>query len=117
MRRIVCWRFSFQWWIILLTREVKKRIKALWRGREPATVENPLLQHYRQVIDAIIEGRLVLFLGAGVNLCTRQESQDWRPGAWLPSGGELARHLAKTFNYPRDEPVELARVAQWVDVI
>jgi hypothetical protein len=44
--------------------------------------------HYKTVIKAIIDGRLVPFLGAGVNLCGRPLDAAWLRGQNLPSGGE-----------------------------
>lgn len=88
--------------------------------------------HFTTVVDGILEGRVVPFLGAGVNLCDRPEepenqkeqadSQDREPGGraepaeekkfrWTdeqsvypPSGAELAEYLAKEFRYPVDPP-------------
>jgi len=59
--------------------------------------------HYAAVIRAIIEGKLVPFLGAGVNLCDRPQGVDWQRDHYLPSGGELAAYLVKTFGYPLTE--------------
>ena len=44
--------------------------------------------HYKTVIKAITDGRLVPFLGAGVNLCGRPQNVAWQRGQYLPSGGE-----------------------------
>jgi len=75
-------------------------------------------QHSADVIDALLRGRLVPFLGAGVNLCNRPESPpvNWtRPGEWLPNGTELASYLAVRFRYPirSQSDIELARVSQF----
>ncbi len=72
--------------------------------------------HLNRIAKAIIDGRVVPFLGAGVNLCGRPPSATWnahRPD-YLPSGAELAAHLAESFGYPASEPRELARVSQYV---
>ena len=37
-------------------------------------------------------------------------------GKYLPSGWELTEHLVRTYNYPRDEPLDLLRVSQFVAV-
>jgi hypothetical protein len=37
---------------------------------------------------------VLLFLGAGVNLCGRQASEPFEAGLDLPSGSELAAYLA-----------------------
>src|SRR5687768_3126361 len=74
--------------------------------------------HYRQVARAmILEGRVVPLLGAGVNLCGRTTDGPWqRGGRSLPSGGELAEHLAVSFDYP-EEGRDLVRVSQYVSVV
>ena len=81
----------------------------------PLDLSSPeLQQHFKQLVDAIRLGRLVPFLGAGVNLCRR--STQFIPGQTLPSGGELAAHLAQRFGYPAGEPMDLARVCQYAAV-
>lgn len=57
--------------------------------------------HYTTVSRAIADGRVVPFLGAGVNLCGRPSGLPWRrdQNRYLPSGGELARYLAEYFMY------------------
>ena len=53
-------------------------------------------EHFKLVADAISCGKLVIFLGAGANLCDRSDDKRWdsSSGDHLPSGDELARHLA-----------------------
>lgn len=75
---------------------------------------NPLDSNTQTVVKAIIDGRLVPFLGAGANLCGRPEKANFKKGEYLPSGAELASYLADNFNYPADEPKDLLRVAQYV---
>jgi hypothetical protein len=67
------------------------------------------------IAKAIADGRVVPFLGAGANLCGRAGGA-WtaRPSTCLPSGGELAAYLARSFDYPAGEPQDLARVSQYV---
>ena len=72
--------------------------------------------HYRQVAKAIMDGRLVPLLGAGVNLCGRPADTPWQRGRYLPSGTELAGYLADYFDYPDDEHSELVRVSEYVSV-
>jgi hypothetical protein len=74
--------------------------------------------HYRQVAKAmVLEGRVVPLLGAGVNLCGRPENEGWGHGtSYLPSGSELARHLADFFDYP-EAGRDLVRVSQYVSVV
>jgi hypothetical protein len=81
------------------------------------------------VVDALIGGRVVPFLGAGVNLCDRPKGcPPWqRPGEeiGLPSGRELAEYLTEKFHYPGQQTcvkcgnpslhpdLDLARVSQY----
>lgn len=68
---------------------------------------------------AIVDGRVVPFLGAGVNLCGRPPAIAWKrsePG-YLPSGAELTNYLAESFGYPQDETRDLARVTQFVTMM
>jgi hypothetical protein len=82
-------------------------------------MSNPLDTHYRLVIKSISEGRVVPFLGAGANLCGRPPEVTWEreQREYLPSGGELAEHLAESHFYPADEARDLARVSQYVDTV
>jgi hypothetical protein len=75
--------------------------------------------HYKMVVKAITDGRVVPFLGAGVNLCGRPEGLAWsrRQSEYLPSGGELAQHLAEEFYYPEDKTQDLVRVSQYITVM
>ncbi|HEY3181272.1 MAG TPA: SIR2 family protein [Gaiellaceae bacterium] len=72
-------------------------------------------QHYRSAAKALLEGRVVPLLGAGVNLCGRPADARWGAGSpYLPSGIELAEYLAIEFGYPVDD---LVRVAETVAVM
>jgi SIR2-like domain len=71
---------------------------------------------YRQLIREIRRGRVTPFLGAGVNLCGRPPKTAFELGEWLPSGKELAHHLAQEFAYPFEPDTDLLRVSQWVTV-
>ena len=66
-----------------------------------------LEQHYKQVAEAILLGRVVPFLGAGINLVDRGPQDVFQIGANLPNGGELAAYLAKAFGYPGVETCPL----------
>jgi hypothetical protein len=57
---------------------------------------------------------LTPFLGAGVNLISNEVAGAFQPGQRLPSGAELAQHLADEFSYPGHDRHDLVRVAQWV---
>jgi hypothetical protein len=71
---------------------------------------------YRQLVREIRRGRVTPFLGAGVNLCGRPAQATFEVGQWLPSGKELAHHLAQEFAYPFELDTDLVRVSQWVTV-
>jgi SIR2-like protein len=73
-------------------------------------------EHYTTVLDELLKGRVVPFLGAGVNLCGRPRGIDWQQGRYLPSGPELSRFLAQNFSYPPDEKPDLLRVSQYAAV-
>jgi hypothetical protein len=75
--------------------------------------------HCHQVAKAmVLDGRVVPLLGAGANLCGRTQAMGpWAPGSrWLPSGAELADHLAAYCDYP-DESRDLGRVSQYVSAV
>jgi hypothetical protein len=73
--------------------------------------------HAELVVDMFSEGRVVPFLGAGVNLCDRPDDFKWVgiEQGYLPSGGELAKELAQAFKYPQAD-LDLARVSQYGDL-
>jgi hypothetical protein len=73
--------------------------------------------HYKLVTRGILDGRVVPFLGAGVNLVSRPPDTPWKRGEYYPSGPELAAHLAKHFDYPEGEDLDLERVADYVAVM
>jgi hypothetical protein len=82
-----------------------------------------LQTHGRFVVDALLKGRVVPFLGAGVNLCDRPFGAVWKAAEekYLPKGWELAEYLAQRFHYPVNvagcpDPschLDLARVSQY----
>ena len=86
-----------------------------------------LANHCTLVLDALARGRVVPFLGAGVNLCGRPEGEAWTATEtkYLPKGRELAEYLAHRFHYPLSQEqlkncpdpaihLDLARVSQYV---
>lgn len=73
-------------------------------------------RHYRMLAELLVAGEVVPSLGAGVNLCGRPESAVFQPGRFLPSGSELAAHLAREVDYPYPDRLDLLRVSQYVDV-
>jgi hypothetical protein len=76
---------------------------------------DPLAAHFPIVVRALVEGRVVPFLGAGVNLCGRPEVE-WKPDqpGWLPNGKELARHVARHYPDEIGNRDDLLGVAQYV---
>jgi hypothetical protein len=68
--------------------------------------------HYKMVVKALQDGRVVPFLGAGANLCDRPDKVRFKRGEYLPSGCELAEYLAHSFNCPHSD--DLARVSQYI---
>jgi hypothetical protein len=75
-----------------------------------------LSAHVHNVALGLAEGRVIPFLGAGANLCGREAGVSFPADGVLPSGGELARHLAVTYAYPDPESTDLLRIAQYVDL-
>jgi hypothetical protein len=80
-------------------------------------MDEELAAHCRIVTRRLREGRVIPFLGAGVNLCGRPQSADWQQTGWLPSGQELATYLAESYAYPPDEGNDLLRVSQYVQAV
>lgn len=73
--------------------------------------------HAQLIGDAIDAGTVIPFLGAGANLCDRPQDADWSNGDYLPSGTELAEHLAEKYRYQGKDKTDLVRIAQYVDLI
>jgi hypothetical protein len=80
-------------------------------------VQSPDEAHYRRIAKRILDGAIVPFLGAGVNLCGRPEKTSWARGQYLPNGAELAKYLAGQVVYPFADETDLLRVSQYVDVM
>jgi hypothetical protein len=73
--------------------------------------------HYKTVVKAFSDGRVVPFLGADANLCGRPAGAQWQLQHYLPSGAELAEYLADNFGYPAPNRQDLSRVAEYVAVM
>jgi hypothetical protein len=78
-------------------------------------VEKADEDHYLTIAEKLAGGRMIPFLGAGANLCDRGKESWAQGGPFLPSGAELAGHLAARGRYPRQEVFELLRVSQYVE--
>jgi hypothetical protein len=72
--------------------------------------------HVPQMIDSMLQGMVIPFLGAGVNMCGREVGLDWKRGGYLPNGKELREHLAGKFHYPGEQGDDLSWVSQYIDV-
>jgi len=68
---------------------------------------------YADIADALLDGLVTPFLGAGVNVFGRERGS-WVHGSTecIPDGGELAQYLADRFEY-RGDVADLARVSQF----
>lgn len=76
------------------------------------------MSHYDDVISAFEEGEVIPFFGAGVNLFGRDETEDFTPGSYLPSGRELAVYLADKFVYNNEaDRKNLLRVSQYAATV
>jgi class 3 adenylate cyclase len=75
--------------------------------------------HYETVLRGLQEGRVVIFVGDGINLAGRATTAPWRPGlsSDIPSSPELASALADVFGVAAAGPAELTRVAQYVSTL
>jgi SIR2-like domain len=71
------------------------------------------------VAQAMQEGRVIPFMGAGANRCGRSEDESWRFGetTHLPDGRELANDLAEYFGFPATQTRDLVRVSQYASVM
>jgi hypothetical protein len=78
-------------------------------------VERADEEHYLTIAEKFAGGRMIPFLGAGANLCDRGADAWEQGGPFLPSGAELAEHLAERGRYPLHEELDLLRVSQYVD--
>jgi hypothetical protein len=72
--------------------------------------------HYFTIAEKLAAGRMVPFLGAGANLCDRGEQAWEHGGPFLPSGAELAGHLAARGRYPVEGERNLLRVSEYLSV-
>jgi DNA-binding SARP family transcriptional activator/class 3 adenylate cyclase len=83
----------------------------------PAPAVPALADHYRELLDALAAGRLVPFLGGGVNVFGRSGNGPWAKGdSGAPEGRDVAAYLADCFECPAEHARELARLSQYVAV-
>lgn len=78
-----------------------------------------LIPPYPLIHSRLKSGKVIPFLGAGASLAKRKRGFKWRRGnpSYLPTAGELASHLAVATQFPNGEPPDLAKVAQYYDVV
>lgn len=76
---------------------------------------NQLLPPYRIINDNLNRGLVIPFLGAGASL--RIKPADSTKTDYLPSGAELATQLAEKADFPKNETIDLAKVAQYYSLI
>lgn len=73
---------------------------------------------YPTILSQLNHGRVIPFLGSGASLGGRAPDEEWSEGLkFLPTAAELANYLARMSQFPQDEPIDLAKVAQYYDVV
>jgi hypothetical protein len=75
---------------------------------------------YPVIREALDRGAVIPFLGAGASMDARPIGEDWtgpEQRAFAPRGAELAAWLAQQCSFPPEEPTELAKVAQYFEVV
>jgi hypothetical protein len=86
----------------------------------------PLSPPYPTIRERLRQGGVIPFLGSAASLSKRNPHVEWEPpeaaaaqprDRWLPSANELARCLARQSSFPRGERVDLAKVAQYYEVV
>jgi SIR2-like protein len=73
---------------------------------------------YRAIASLLQEGKVVPFLGAGINSCLRRsENDEWKISSpFLPRGDELSQYLADMSRFPssdRHDSCDLAKVSSY----
>src|SRR4030095_2657666 len=77
--------------------------------------------HFNNLINFMMDGRVIPFLGAGANQCSRPLGEAWdvERSNYLPSGSELSRHLATSFSCSSNdirEITDLLHVSEYVSL-
>jgi DNA-binding SARP family transcriptional activator len=72
--------------------------------------------HYDDVVRSLLDGRLILVLGFGVNLSDRPDDSPWSPldSRFPPTAADAADFLARRFDCPSEWAHDLAQVSQYV---
>jgi hypothetical protein len=89
------------------------------RNSRPPEVAGPQISeaHWNVLIPKLLDGRVVLFTGAGVHMFIRGRDEPWGLGRFLPSGAELAAHLAQFTSYQGRDKDDLLRVSQYLALV
>lgn len=69
---------------------------------------------YVTIARAVLRGLVTPFLGAAAGVCDRPPKQPWRRGRELPSGSELAQHLASRFASASQAGGDLLQASQYI---
>lgn len=74
---------------------------------------------YPLIYDGLCEGQVIPFLGSGASLGGREKDAKWEEGVatYLPTASELADYLADKTVFPKGEPRDLAKVAQYSNAV
>jgi DNA-binding SARP family transcriptional activator len=84
-------------------------------GLEPAGSVPTVGDHYGEVVKAMLAGRLVPVLGAGVNTGGEADGDgEPRAGPFLPDGTDVAAYLAESFDCPPTGSSDMARISQYI---
>jgi hypothetical protein len=90
--------------------------EAVSRPNESAAVMDDLRPLAAHVVRRLADGRVTPFLGAGASMAGRPPGLEWSPGCdFLPSGLELAWHLAERMRFPAEQPRDLMEVASFTE--
>lgn len=103
--------------VAIAERNAATRAGAGAAASKPISKNDPLEAHYTAVIKAILNGRLVPFLGVGVNLIGRPEEAKWAQGQYAPTSQELAAYLAESYHYPDADSENVVGVSQYISVM
>ena len=100
--------------------EIEDKRNATTREVVVTTEKTPLtgnlVAHFAVAARALAEGRVVPFIGPGINFSERLPGQEWRfdESRFLPSGLELSRYLAEKFGIGNQDGTNLEWIAQYV---
>lgn len=69
------------------------------------------------IADALLKGKMIPFLGGGASIAGRPSGEPWVKGQCIPATEELVEHLTEYSSYPEDERRDLAKVAQYCELV